>query len=184
MMRRFTVYLVWLFSGLALLSPDSGWSQQASVCPAVDGGRTDVDGGGAAVVHVRGEVERALDLTVQELARLPRRQIRIEEDDGSVARYEGVALVDILARAGVPTESLRGPQAASVVVAEARDGYRAAFALAELDEAFSDRLIVLADRKDGDALSADEGPYRVVMRGERRHSRWIRQVTCLRVVRP
>ena len=43
--------------------------------------------------------------------------------------------------------------------------------------------VSLVDRKNGAPLSAEEGPFRVVMEGERRHSRWIRQVVCLRVER-
>lgn len=174
---RAGIWLCWLFTGVALAAPSVGWSRQESACPAGEVDRS-------AVVHIRGEVERPLDLTEQDLARLPRQRIGVEDRDGSVVEYEGVRLADILVQAGVSMESLRSPQAAAVVVAEARDGYRAVFALAELDEAFSDRLAVLVDRKDGDALSPDEGPYRVIMRGERRHSRWIRQVACLRVVRP
>lgn len=160
---------------LVLMAPAAGRAQQAAVCP--EGGRDDV-------VYVRGEVERPLELTADELAKLPRTRLRIEDRDGRTVEYEGVALLEIVARAGVPTDRLSGRQAATVVVAEARDGYRAAYALAELDETHSGRFPVLVDRKDGAAIAPEEGPFRVIMRGEQRHSRWIRQVSCLRIVRP
>ena len=76
---------------------------------------------------------------------------------------------------------MRGPLASTVVVAEARDGYRAAYTLAELDPDFSGREIILADRKNGATLSPDEGPLRIFMLGETRRSRWPRQVHCLRI---
>lgn len=161
---------------LALTAPGAAPAQQPSSCPAPEGG----DG---AVLHIRGAVQEPMSLSAPELGRLRRERVRVEERDGSVAEYEGVALAAILALAGVPMESLRGPQASTVVVAEALDGYRAAFALAELDVAFSDRRVLLADRKNGAPLPAEEGPFRVVMEGVRRHSRWIRQVVCLRVER-
>lgn len=174
-MRRSMCRVCSILALIVLAASEPAWARQAAACP--EGGREDV-------VYVRGEVERPLELTARELERLPRTRLRLEGRDGRPVEYEGVALLDLIAHAGVPTDRLRGPQAAAVVVAEARDGYRAVFALAELDEAFSDRLVVLVDRKDGAALAPEEGPFRVVMRGEQRHSRWIRQVSCLRVARP
>ena len=50
------------------------------------------------------------------------------------------------------------------LVVEAADGYRAVFALPELDPAFSDRVILLADRRDGKPLDGKEGPLRVSFR--------------------
>ena len=93
-------------------------------------------------------------------------------------------MVEILAKAGVPTgKDLRGPAMALYVVAEASDGYRAIFALAELDPAFTDRVILLADRRDGKPLSAREGPLQMIVPGEKKHARWVRQVIRLKVGR-
>jgi len=176
-MRRRALWILCHLGVLAMAAPSLGWSQQGSTCPAPTNGPS-------PILHVRGAVDSPLDLNADDLAGLPRRRLQVEERDGGVAEYEGILLADVLARAGVPMESLRGRQAATVVVAEARDGYRAVYALAELDPAFSDRELVLADRKNGAELSADEGPFRLIMLGERRHSRWIRQLSCLRVTQP
>jgi hypothetical protein len=73
-------------------------------------------------------------------------------------------------------DSLRGRPLATYVVAEASDGYRVLFSIAELDSRFTDRVVVLADRKDGQPLSAAEGPYRLIVPGEKRPARWARQV--------
>jgi hypothetical protein len=106
------------------------------------------------------------------------------DHDGKESAFEGVALVDVLRLAGVPIgKDLRGDKLTTQVIAEAADGYRAVFALTELDPAFTDRVILLADRRDDQPLSAAEGPLRIVVPGEKRHARWVRQVIALTVRR-
>lgn len=73
-------------------------------------------------------------------------------------------------------ERLRGARLAEYVLIGAADGYRVVFVLPELDPAFADRVVLLADRRNGQPLSTDEAPFMVVVPGEKRHSRWIRQV--------
>ena len=64
---------------------------------------------------------------------------------------------------------------------EATDGYRAVFALAELDSDLTDRVILLADTKDGQPLPASEGSFRIIVPGEKRPARWVRQVRAVTV---
>ena len=59
--------------------------------------------------------------------------------------------------------------------------YRVVFSLAELATAFTDRVVLIADSRDGAALSAHEGPFRLVVPGEKREARWVRQVTAIDV---
>ena len=104
-------------------------------------------------------------------------------DHGTLAQFEGVPLAAILAAAGIQLgDTLRGPRMAEVLLAEASDGYKVVFALAELDPAFTTRQIILADKRDGKPLTAKEGALRVVVPGDKRPARWIRQVTTLRVI--
>ncbi|MFO0893059.1 MAG: molybdopterin-dependent oxidoreductase, partial [Isosphaeraceae bacterium] len=63
------------------------------------------------------------------------------------------------------------------------DGYRAVFALPELDPDFTDRPVLLADRRDGRPLPGKDGPLQVIVPSDKRHSRWVRQVVALRVGR-
>jgi hypothetical protein len=56
------------------------------------------------------------------------------------------------------------------------------FALPELDPGFTDRVILLADKGDGHPLDGKEGPFRIIVPGEKRMARWVRQVTILRVL--
>jgi hypothetical protein len=70
---------------------------------------------------------------------------------------------------------------AEYLLVEAADGYRAVFALQELDPGFTDRKIYLVTQRDGKPLSAKEGPFRIVYPDEKRPARWVRQVTALRI---
>ena len=67
------------------------------------------------------------------------------------------------------------------VIVEASDGYQAVFALPEFDPPFTDRVIILADRKNGKVMQSPEGPLRLIVDGEKRHARWVREVTALDV---
>jgi hypothetical protein len=141
-------------------------------------------GGGAAdTARVRIGDLRGVEHSVNfaELRAMPRIDVTAQahRDSGT---YRGVKLEDVLVRFGAPNgDSLRGRALATYVVVEAADNYRVVFSLAEISSAFTDRAIVLAYEKDGRALSANEGPFRLVVPGERRPARWVRQVTVIRM---
>lgn len=136
------------------------------------------------ILAVAGDVPTPRKFTAADFGRLPRQTVRAKEHDGKEAEFEGVPLVEVLKAAGVPFGAdLRGPALAAYLVVEASDGYRAVFALPELDPAFTDRVILLADRRDGKPLGDAQGPIRVVVPGEKRHSRWVRRVTTLKIGR-
>jgi hypothetical protein len=42
---------------------------------------------------------------------------------------------------------------------------------------------ILADTQDGALLSPEYGPLQVIVPGEIRHARWVRQVQCIRLGR-
>jgi DMSO/TMAO reductase YedYZ molybdopterin-dependent catalytic subunit len=131
---------------------------------------------------VRGEVPRPLKLTTAEIVRLPRHTLRAKDHDGKESEFAGVPLVELLKASGLQFgKDLPGQALATYLVVEATDGYRAVFALPELDPAFTDRVILLADRKDGKPLGVREGPLRIVVPEEKRHARWVRQVIALKV---
>ncbi len=124
--------------------------------------------------------EVALDPAV--IATLPH-AIAGGEVHGKQVQCEGVNLFALLqASKAVPTDPARGAQLAKVVVVGARDGYRVAFSLGELDPSLGNRAVVLTNRCNGAALDADDGPWRLVAPGESRPARWIRQVESIRVV--
>jgi DMSO/TMAO reductase YedYZ molybdopterin-dependent catalytic subunit len=138
----------------------------------------------APSLTVGGEVERPLKLSAAELSKLPQRSVRATGHDGKEATFEGVPLDEILKLAGVKFgEDLRGKQLALYLVAEAADGYRAVYALPELDPAFTDNVILLTSKRAGQPLDAQEGPLRIIVAGEKRQARWVRQVTGLSIKR-
>ena len=150
------------------------------VCGAVlVGTRTPVPlaAAGEVVFRIGGDVERPQQWTLDDLAKLPRREVRTRDRDGTEATFAGVALLDLLPLAEVPLgEKLRGSNMALYLLIEAADGYRVVFALPELDPGFTERVVLLADQRNGRPLSPKEGPLRLVVPGEKRHARWVRQV--------
>ena len=138
-------------------------------------------------VTVRLSAQRDTTLAASDLARLPRSQIWVTDSahgrDTAHARvlYEGVAVSDLLALVGAPLGSaLRGRAVASYVLVEATDGYRVVFSLEEASARAPTPRLLLADRRNGQPLSPDEGPLRVIA-PEARHSRWVRQVARISV---
>ena len=110
--------------------------------------------------------------------------IKARDHEGTEASFEGVAVAEVLKLVGVKFgEQLRGKDLALFLVVEAADGYCAVFASPELDPAFTDRVILLADKRDGKALAEKEGPLRIVVADEKRQARWVRQVVALRIQR-
>ena len=135
-------------------------------------------------LSVSGEVERPVKLSAAEFGKLPRRSIRAKDHDGKDSEYEGTPLIEALKLAGVKFgEGLRGKNLALYLVVEASDGYRVVYALPELDPAYTDKVVMLVDKRDGKALDSKEGPLRLVVPDEKMHARWVRQVTGLVVKR-
>jgi hypothetical protein len=127
---------------------------------------------------------KTVELSAADVAALPHQSITtVDGHDKKSHVYVGVPMGTVLARIGVPTaEKLRGPALRLVVIARARDGYGVAYALAEFDETFSDRTILLVDQQDGQPLLANTGPWRIVAPGDKRPARWARMITALDVV--
>ena len=116
-----------------------------------------------------------------DLAGLPRQPALLVAHGKTIA-CEGVALTALLARAGVPAgEALRGPALASVVIATGKDGYRVAFSLAEIDAKLGNKPVFVVNRCAGAPLAAEDGPLRLVVPGEARAARSVRQLVALRV---
>jgi DMSO/TMAO reductase YedYZ molybdopterin-dependent catalytic subunit len=146
--------------------------------------RSSLKAGTSVLLEVQGEVPRPLAVSAAEFAKLPRQAVRAQGHDRVESQFEGVALFEVLSRAGVPFgKELRGQAMALYLVVEASDGYRAVFALPELDPGFAERVILLADRRDGRPLSDQAGPLQVIVPGEKKHARWVRQVIRLRIGR-
>jgi hypothetical protein len=114
------------------------------------------------------------------VAGLQRRTV-VTQDRGLRTEFEGVALRDVLITALVPFDTLKGQAMTRVVIASAPDGYRVAYAIAELDPGFTDQIVLLADRRDGKPLLPDTGPLQIIVPNDKRAARWVRQVNRIEV---
>src|SRR5262245_19424101 len=134
-----------------------------------------------ASLRVTGALIKPITLSASDLAAMPRATVVLS---GAIeTRYEGVWMHEILRKAGVPLGlNLAGEALTTYVLAEARDGYEVVFSLGELDPAFADNQILIADKLNGKPLSGDEGPLRIIVPREKRAARSVRMLTRLDVV--
>src|SRR5262249_12129871 len=142
---------------------------------ALDG----VIGAQSATVRIAGP--RSLTVSATDLAAMPRSTV-MASAHGHEGTYEGVAMRELLTKAGVPAgEALKDDALAQAVVVTGADGYRVAFGVAEFDPAFTDRQAILADHKNGAPLTGNEAPFVLILTGEKRPARWVRQVVSIDV---
>jgi hypothetical protein len=135
-----------------------------------------------AILTINGDVPTPRRLTASDLAKLKHQTVQIKNQDGSTTTYEGPLLADVLATAGVVFgPDLKGAGLAKYLVVTGADKFRVVFALPELDSSFTDRVIILADKRDGKPLSSSEGPLRNIVPDEKRTSRWVKQVVTLTI---
>jgi DMSO/TMAO reductase YedYZ molybdopterin-dependent catalytic subunit len=160
--------LLWIgLIGLALTLPGHGRAQQDS---------------SAALLRIVGVDGAELRVTAEDWAKLPRATVKAVDHGGAQVTFEGVAARALLKLASAPSgHALRGPRLSLYVLAEASDGYKALYALAEFDADFTDGVILIADRKNGEALGPKEGPLRMVVPWEKRQARWVRELIVLRL---
>ena len=139
----------------------------------------------AAELKVSGAVSTPLTLTIADLKAMPRKTLTVvNSHEKKTEKYEGVAIEEMLRKSGAPQgDALRGPAMATYVLAEAADGYRVVFSLAELDAGIADSEIIVADTMDGAPLGDKLGPFRLVAPHEKRPARWVRMLRSITVVR-
>jgi DMSO/TMAO reductase YedYZ molybdopterin-dependent catalytic subunit len=127
---------------------------------------------------------RSAVLTSGALATLPRQSLSLTAH-GETHVYEGPTLASVLERLDAPLGGrLRGEALRTYVVVRAADGYVVVFSLAEIDPAMSPTAVILADQADGAPLPAEEGPLRLIVEGDARPARSVRQVTAIELRTP
>jgi hypothetical protein len=132
---------------------------------------------------LRGVDGKVIRLSRDDLQKLPRTELEAADHRGHKSRYAGVSLRTLLDKLKVPRgEGVRGEWMRAFLVVDAADDYRAIFAVPELDPGFTDRVILLADTRDGHPLEKFKGPFQVVVPGEKRQARWVRMVKEIRLV--
>ena len=134
-------------------------------------------------LKVGGLVTTPLEVSADDLKRLPRQNLHVvDPHTRKEGTYEGVAVHELLRRAGIPEgENFRGAAMATYIVAEGNDGYRVLFSLAELDPGTSDSDVLVADTMNGEPLDAKHGPFQLVAPHDKRAARWVRMLRSLTV---
>lgn len=119
-----------------------------------------------------------VQFSIEKLRELGEQEYTAESEKGASVKFSCVPVASVLIKAGVEFgKSLGGERMQEFLLVKAQDDYGVVFALAELDPAFTDKQVLLCDASNGSPLSAKEGPLRLVVPGEKRHARWVRQVT-------
>lgn len=132
---------------------------------------------------VEGEVLKPLRLSLKDLNTFAPVEIKASDKDGAKHTFKGVRLFDILDSAGVAVgKQLRGENLAKYVLIKAQEGYEVIFALPEIDPEFTSQIILLAYEVDGKALPEGEGPFRMVVPNDKKHARWIRKITTIKIM--
>lgn len=169
--RTFVFLLMAAVLGLFLEIPSSALAQTNTITPEL---------------RIGGAVPTPLVLSMADLKKMPRKTLSVvNPHDKKTETYEGVLLEELLQRAGVVHgEHLRGASMATYVIAEAEDGYRVVFSLAELDSGILDSDVIVADSIDGAPLAPKQGPFRLVAPHEKRPARWVRMLKSITVVSP
>ncbi len=129
----------------------------------------------AADLVLKGPAGQTRSLSEAELKALPHRPATMD-DHGKPVPYSGVLIDDILPLMGQPREPLRGGAFAKVLIFRASDGYAVALTLAQTDQEFGSGAVVVADSLGGKPLDG-EGPFRLIVEGDKRPARSARNLT-------
>ncbi|MGG7467501.1 molybdopterin-dependent oxidoreductase [Chryseobacterium arthrosphaerae] len=131
-------------------------------------------------LKVSGEVPDPLELSLTDLSEMPRKEASVKDKDGSIHKYTGVSVQDILAKAGAPSgKALHGENISKYLLAKCTDGYQVLFSLAELDASIADKNVIVADTVDGKPLPESKGPLRLIAEGEKKPARSSYQLEAL-----
>lgn len=129
-------------------------------------------------LKISGEVEHPLELSLSDLAGMPRKEAVLKDKEGKPFTYSGVPLPEILAKAGIPSgKEVHGANLSKYLLVRCTDGYRVLFSLAELDLSVTDKNVIIADKINGEPLFESRGPLRLVVEGEKKPARSCYQVT-------
>lgn len=124
-------------------------------------------------------------LTLERLRTLPLREATITERDGGTAVYQGAWLGEVVDLGCDSTARLdKHGTLRTVVKITASDGFTAVVALAEAVDAFSAQPVILAWGRNGQPLSERHGPFQLVVPGDLKPGRNVRQVRTLEVLTP
>jgi hypothetical protein len=169
-MKNLTIMVFFLL--VAALFDSPAWAQAAPQS------RAQSQNSDTTSLTVKGEVANPFVLRPEDFAKMKRVAVRVKDRDEKEHNFSGIAVADILQQAGAPMGlQLRGKNMNKYLLVGSKDGYHTVFALAELDSGYTDRVILLVDQVDGQPLSSKQGPFRIIVPGEKKHARWTWGIT-------
>ncbi len=133
-------------------------------------------------LHIESAGRPVAPLTIDALRRLPNDTVSFSAHGAPAVRYHAVRLSDVLAASGQSLDSMHIGHEAQVVIVVARDAYLAVFSASELDPKLGPTRAWLAFEREAGPLTADEGPFRLVVPTDAKASRSAHQVTTIRVI--
>ncbi len=93
--------------------------------------------------------------------------------------YSGVPLATLLQKIGAALgNELRGHAMTSYVIAAGSDGYSVVLSLAEVDPAFHQGQVLVADSRDAQPLGKN-GPFQLIVSDDKRPARWVRNLVSI-----
>ncbi len=136
----------------------------------------------AQTLVLKGPTGQTVTVSKTELAALPHVGFTFDAH-GQKHVYEGVPLLDLLAKVGTPTSKALGGKALAMAVrTTSADGYQVVFGLGELDPGTRSNRIIVADRADGAVLTDKDGPFKLVVEGDLRPARGARMLISVEVI--
>jgi hypothetical protein len=181
-MSRFATYfaIFAISAGIAL-------AQDASKGPATDAhGKDNMSGMQVSKPTVRSTAltitfgDKTATWSPESLAALPHVSLTAFNEHAKANQtYSGVLLMALLKPLGVPDKP-HAKELRLYLVAEGADGYGAAFAVAEVNPDVHNGTVIVADSIEGKPLG-DEGVFKLVLDGEKRPARWVRNLSAIKV---
>ena len=125
-----------------------------------------------------------MTLSLDVLKRLPTDTVSLSIHGAPTVRYRAVRLLDVMAAAASPIDSLRLGNAGWIVVALASDGYVAVFSAAEIEPKLGPTRVYVAFERDSAPLSPTAGPFQFIVPTDLHGTRSARMVTTVRIFDP
>ncbi len=122
---------------------------------------------------------KTVSLTVAELETMPQKTVNVHNSHNKMDEsYTGVALTDVLARAGVAEGK---PLLRSYVKAQGTDGYWVLYSGIEIEGASHGGDVIVATTQGGKALG-ENGAFQLVSSEDKKPQRWVRNLAGVTLV--
>jgi hypothetical protein len=126
---------------------------------------------------------KATTFALADLKAMPQATLTVKNGhSGAEETYSGVSVGDLLAKCGFSFENSTAKRVyRSYIRAEGTDGYWVIYSASELMPVLRETGPLIALSVDGKPLTED-GAFKIVIAGERRPARWVRNLKSLTVV--